>query len=34
VLLRLGARMALIAGQVDLTATRPPPPREVAPPDA
>lgn len=31
-LLRLAARVAVIAGQVDLTATRPPPPREVAPP--
>ncbi len=30
-LLRLGARVAVIAGQVDLTATRPPPPREVPP---
>lgn len=30
-LLRLGARIAVIAGQVDLTATRPPPPREVPP---
>ncbi len=34
VLLRLAARVAVIAGQVDLTATRPPPPREVAPPEA
>jgi hypothetical protein len=30
-LLRLGARIAVMAGQVDLTATRPPPPREVPP---
>lgn len=30
-LLRLAARTAVIAGQVDLTATRPPPPREVPP---
>jgi hypothetical protein len=30
-LLRLAARVAVIAGQVDLTATRPPPPREVPP---
>ncbi len=29
-LLRLAARVAVIAGQVELTATRPPPPREVA----
>jgi hypothetical protein len=31
VLLRLAARVAVIAGQVELTATRPPPPREVKP---
>jgi hypothetical protein len=31
VLLRLAARVAVIAGQVELTATRPPPPREVTP---
>jgi hypothetical protein len=31
VLLRLAARVAVMAGQVELTATRPPPPREVAP---
>jgi hypothetical protein len=30
-LLRLAARIAVMAGQVDLTATRPPPPREVPP---
>jgi len=30
-LLRLAARVAVMAGQVDLTATRPPPPREVPP---
>jgi hypothetical protein len=29
VLLRLAARVAVVAGQVELTATRPPPPREV-----
>lgn len=31
VLLRLAARIAVMAGQVELTATRPPPPREVVP---
>lgn len=31
VLLRLAARVAVMAGQVELTATRPPPPREVVP---
>ncbi|HUQ04239.1 MAG TPA: hypothetical protein VM261_17190 [Kofleriaceae bacterium] len=30
-LLRLAARIVVMAGQVDLTATRPPPPREVPP---
>jgi hypothetical protein len=33
-LLRLAARTAVIAGPVDLTATRPPPPREVPPAEA
>lgn len=32
VLLRMAARVAVMAGQVELTATRPPPPREVVPP--
>lgn len=31
VLLRLAARVVVIAGQVELTATRPPPPREIKP---
>ena len=31
VLLRLAARVAVMAGQVELTSTRPPPPREVVP---